>query len=117
MKLTSSFAIIILMGLSLNAWSASVSGKMKGFEIKSCNSKVGKCVRLHSDEAVMSQFLPIYAFKVFDLEIIENNKSRKISGQTGILDLANRQIVVQKDNSHYDYSINMDSLNEMDYSK
>lgn len=118
MKLVSNFIFILTMGLSLNAWSTSASGQMKGFEIKSCSvSGKQKCIRLRSEEASMSQFLPIYSFKIFNIEITENNKTRKISGQSGFLDLASRQIVVRKDNSQSDYAINMDTLNELDYSK
>ncbi len=109
------FILISTGGLG-TAWSASVSGSIHGLDIKSCTMEKKKCFKLVSDEALMSQFLPLYTFKKFELNIFENKVEKSIHGSFGYMDLANRQIVVRKENSEAEFTINMDTLLEKDFS-
>ena len=115
MKALLTFIFLITCGLG-DAWSATISGNLKGLDIKSCISQSQKCIRLKSPEAMMSQFLPLYTFKKFDIQITENNVLKKISGSFGYMDLVNKLIVLRPNGSTSDYSIHMDTLTEKDYS-
>ena len=64
----------------------------------------------------MSQFLPLYTFKNFNIQIIENKIEKKMTGSFGYLDLANKLIVFRPNGKNNDYSIHMDTLFEKDYS-
>ena len=115
MKLILTFIFLITCGPG-QAWSATISGNLKGLDIKSCSSKSQKCFHLVSPGATMSQFLPLYTFKNFDIQITENNVQKKMTGLFGYLDLANKLIVFRPAGKSDDYSIQMDTLFEKDYS-
>ena len=111
------FILLFFINGPGNAWSASVSGSMTGLKIASCTSEKKKCYSLKSADALMSQFLPLYTFKNFSLQIVENDVSSEITGASGFIDLANRQIVVQNLKTSTEFSIHMDTLQQRDFSK
>ncbi len=115
MKSLTLFILISVIGLS-PAWSASASGSLKGLDMKSCTNQKKKCFRLISAEASMSQLTVLYTFKKYVLSISEDNVTTSISGNFGYIDLVNRQVVVLRGNTNKEYSINLDTLLERDFS-
>lgn len=75
MKLFNKHIILVLTSVScLNTTYASdIESQMKGVSLKSCNSKNDVCLVIKLNQALMSQWTPLFAFKNYELTITKKN--------------------------------------------
>lgn len=120
MKLFNKHIILVLISVScLNTTYASdIESQMKGVSLKSCDSKNDVCLVIKLNQALMSQWTPLFAFKNYELTITKKNHSKNeiIKGNKGYFDLEQNLVVITTEEKHpKEILINLKTLERQEF--
>lgn len=117
LKVFSSFTLFLLcLGIFPQAVFAQLT-IMQKMSLRTCESSASKkCMIIDADQAESSQFTPLFTLSNYKVTLRTAQDEKVLTGKFGYIDYSNDLVVLTLTNGA-DYSINLKTLQEKDYSK
>lgn len=107
--------ILSLALVMVSLMASAQEARVQKFELKTCNEKM-KCLRVKSDKAVSSQFLPLYIISNVEIQVVEKGITKIQKGASGSVDFVANQVILHEASGN-EYAFDLKTIEETEYLK